>query len=248
MSTKPLKIAIVGADGRKWTKEQELRVKSFIKSLLRSLQYGKELLIPPFEFRGTVLYDTSTKQLDFDELVVVSGHCPVGEERYYCIDCQTFLYSRDNIALDFHRNSMKHKVIKVFDQGGVDTWVEIETTRLGIKTKIFPALAKDWNDIIKCKFCGKTKKFLRETATSGNALLCKDNTLPHKMEKLLGYRSRNIQIAKVCDILYDLEPKGNCKYCKGTGLIGVPIFDKFGEPDGVAGEPCQKCEGEVKRS
>jgi DnaJ-class molecular chaperone len=36
---------------------------------------------------------------------------------------------------------------------------------------------------------------------------------------LKGYRSRNIQIAECCDILYDIELKGSCKHCGGKGLL-----------------------------
>ena len=38
----PLRIAIVGARSSKWTGEQELRVKSFIKSLLQSVKEEKK--------------------------------------------------------------------------------------------------------------------------------------------------------------------------------------------------------------
>jgi len=40
-----------------------------------------------------------------------------------------------------------------------------------------------------------------------------------------GYRSRNIQIAEACDVLFDIEPAIQCPICKGkkTVFVTYPI-------------------------
>jgi len=178
------KIAIVGADGRKWTKEQEEKVRSMIQGLLVDWKARRDMR----------LFQDGT---DIGEIVVVSGHCPVGEERWYCVDCSTkelpdkgWLGSWDE---NIHHQSSHKRVIKVYDEGGVDTEVEIACAKLGIKTELYLAESGRWIDIWH------------------------DEKGTRLSKKKLGFRSRNIQIAEACSILYDLEPKGKCRHCGGSG-------------------------------
>lgn len=72
-------------------------------------------------------------------------------------------------------------------KGGVDIWAEEIADRLGIQKEIYPAEANQWEDKI-------TEVY--------------DSLVPisrRVVEK--GYRSRNIQIAEACDVLYCIVPK-----------------------------------------
>ena len=56
---------------------------------------------------------------------------------------------------------------------------------------------------------------------------------------LKGYRSRNIQIAKVCDVLYDIEPAHSCRHCGGKGFVNYDA-DEFSSKIKI----CRFCEGD----
>ena len=115
-------------------------------------------------------------------------------------------------------------------QGGVDIWAEEIAKELGIKTEIYPAEVHQWND----KIIPRISPFMNVV---GNP-------------KLKGYRSRNIQIAKACDVLYDIEPASSCKYCRGTGYLSKGVFTPkhltkpYIPSVGVAPIICPKCEGD----
>jgi hypothetical protein len=79
-------------------------------------------------------------------------------------------------------------------KGGVDIWAEEIADNLGIKKEIYPVEVNQWED--ETEYWGET----------------------HDVTHILkGYKSRNIQIAKACDVLYDIESKGSCKHCDGFG-------------------------------
>jgi len=147
-----LKIAIVGADGTKWTKEQKEKAKHFIRKLLHMRLLAGHLP------------------------VVVSGHCP---------------------------------------KGGVDIWAEEIADELGIKKEIYPAEVHQWDDkIVKPSFVpSHFPEYVRRSVR----------------ERMKGYRSRNIEIAKACDVLYDIEPKGSCRHCGGIGRMQTPtsVYSTF---------------------
>jgi len=197
-NNKVLKVAIIGADGRKWTKKQKLKVKKWIYNLLA---YGIEGNINRFT------------EWERENIIVLSGHCPVGKERYWCYELERFVDEPNDYAGKGYQFSPK-----VFDQGGVDTWAEIIATKLGIKTEIYPAPAKAWLD--KRVVPAEVKFFPTSTATL----------------TLDGYRSRNLKIANVCNIIYDIEPAGSCKRCNGTGKR------HFGKESMSVN--CQYCEGD----
>jgi len=118
-----LRIAIVGADSRAWAKipDGEIKVKEKIKWIIN--QYASDTLCHgPFE-----------------DIILVSGHCPIGQERWYCVDCAETPafnpWSDKPCELCGH-----HRTLKVYDQGGVDTWAEIIATELGLKKEIYPAI------------------------------------------------------------------------------------------------------------
>jgi len=66
------------------------------------------------------------------------------------------------------------------------------------------------------------------------------NDFEKQFVKLKGFRSRNIQIAEACDILYDIEPSGKCRHCGGIGHIASFIFKN----SQVYQKPCKYCEGD----
>ena len=247
--TKPLKITIVGADGRKWTKEQEVKTKNVIYDIIRDACekiLGKPVVIQERQLhdmvrkiskneKSVIVWDdeyrrmlaTKEKKSPFifsqtvswmkilEELTIVSGHCPVGEERWYDYAFDKWMprnYSK--ISEEWQKQGLK--LIKVYNQGGVDTWVEIIATKLGIKTQIYPAPAMQWEDKKDIPIELKTSPV--EHFINGLKNI-RYSPLPNvdMIADLMGYKSRNIVAANVCDILFDIEPKGSCKYCKGTG-------------------------------
>jgi len=70
-------------------------------------------------------------------------------------------------------------------KGGIDIWAEIIAYVLGIKKVIFYPEVNQWED----------------------QYVCVNNNKSVQM-KLIGYESRNIQIAEACDVLYCIDPKG----------------------------------------
>lgn len=88
-------------------------------------------------------------------------------------------------------------------KGGVDIWVEEIADELGISKIIYKPEINSWKDqygISNQKYAPKWKTLL------------------------MGYKSRNEQIARTCNILYDIEPKGKrsggtwtLEYAKGLG-------------------------------
>lgn len=90
-------------------------------------------------------------------------------------------------------------------KGGVDIWAEEIAKELGTQTEIYPAEVHQWND--------KIEEHSELVDVHGW-------DLPRVVERytMKGYRSRNIQIAKACDVLYDIEPEGSCSHCGGEGF------------------------------
>ncbi len=79
-------------------------------------------------------------------------------------------------------------------KGGVDIWAEGIAKNLEIQTEIYPAEVHQWTDEIDIDGI-----------------------------KWKGFRSRNIQIAEACDILYCIVPKTSGKiYCKHCNALGHP--------------------------
>jgi len=83
-------------------------------------------------------------------------------------------------------------------KGGVDIWAKEIANELGIKKEIYAPEVHQWDDSI-LKIPLGTKE-------------------PAKIFK--GYKSRNIQIAKACDVLYCIVPhipSATCRHCKVEG-------------------------------
>jgi len=72
-------------------------------------------------------------------------------------------------------------------KGGVNIWAEEIADELGIKKEIYPAEVNVWNDIIEW-----------DRITEKEPLI---------QVRRKGFRSRNIQIAEACDVLYCIVPK-----------------------------------------
>lgn len=107
--------------------------------------------------------------------------------------------------------------------GGVDIWAEEIAKELGIEVEKHPAPAKSWNDKLIV---------LEQTAF--------DSIYGYQDEKKLkGYRTRNIDMAKSCDVWYAIEAKGSCRRCYGTGHQP----DRYGFSSGFSPK-CKYCEGD----
>ena len=206
-----VKIAIVGADGTKWKEEQIPKAKKEIEII-----FAKHACVNSLETdeKGEVngLLTIMNVLGNYDNLTLVSGHCSVGIEKWYCIDCKVWF---GNVRGDVFLHDT-HKIVRVFDQGGVGTWAEIIATELGIKKEIYPAEVNQWND----KYTDEEQEGV--------------------IEHLLGYRSRNIQIARACDVLYDIEPTKSCRHCGGRGKIYATLNGKVDD----FGFTCKFCEGD----
>ena len=237
--TKILKLVIVGADGRKWNGNQEARMKEYIGRQLKSLLYGKELIVGEIKFKENELWDAKLKRVEFDELIVVSGHCPVGEERWFDITFNDWFPKYLKEAKSWAEEE-RHKVVKVFDEGGVDTEVEIACAKLGIKTEIYPAPAMQWEDkkdiLIELK-TSPVEHFINGLKNIRYSPLLNVDMIAD----LMGYKSRNIVTANVCDILFDIEPSGKCSHCGGIGHRGVIVDSNSGNEYFIK---CKYCEGD----
>jgi len=131
-----MKIAIVGAQGSKWTKEQKVKAIKKINEIFHSWRYATEEHLP--KLKSPLLL----------HITLISGHCP---------------------------------------KGGVDIWAEEIADKLRIQKEIyFPDIYQWENKRVR----------LDEYNPS---------MLRYRTEK--GYKSRNIQIAEACDILYCIVPK-----------------------------------------
>ena len=134
-------------------------------------------------------------------------------------------------------------------RGGIDIWTEEIAQKLGVRTEIYPPEVNQWNDktVRVCNTCGELSDILDDTVI--HDAIIQDPNHPHywRLVTKRGYRSRNIQIAKECNILYDIEPANSCKYCKGRGYFYVEedrpisfnrskVFHKMIK--------CPKCEGD----
>lgn len=73
-------------------------------------------------------------------------------------------------------------------KGGVDIWAEEIADNLGIKKEIYPAEVNQWEDELDSGM--SEGKFFNSLSV-------------HKKK---GYKSRNIQMAEACDILYCIVP------------------------------------------
>jgi hypothetical protein len=202
-----MKLVIVGPEERKWpTEEQKEKAKDAITKLLlgtpnlKTTQLAinfiqhklKDEIIEATNALGS-LDDYVAKRIK--EVTLVSGHCPVGKERPYCVYCGRFLkeWKED---VEFHKKN--HKVIYVYDKGGVDTWAEIIATELGIQKEIHPADCTFFDNMIP-----KPKRMTYEE--------CKNVSHPERMAKdhfwKYHFKPRNIDMAKAGDVGYCIVPR-----------------------------------------
>jgi hypothetical protein len=138
-----LKIAVVGPEEEKWTEEQKVKAKFWIKHILTCMKVANKCVIPLN--RDTVeVIDNSSKNVIYP-ITLVSGHCP---------------------------------------KGGVDIWAEEIAKELGCYNPdyIFTPEVNQWED---------------------SHWMWNPDRPP---ETSIGYKSRNIKIAKACDILYCIVP------------------------------------------
>ena len=102
-------------------------------------------------------------------------------------------------------------------KGGVDIWAEEISDQLGIKKEIYTPEVNQWEDKInKIPF---NKNEVEEYQIDTTELEF-DGYYYYRIYRQKGYRSRNIQIAKVCDVLYCIVPhipSATCRHCKIEG-------------------------------
>lgn len=198
-----IKVFIGGSQGSKWTIRREVR--SIITDLLQSLVYDKALILPPFEIHSGLIMDPKIRPIEYDKLIVLSGHCPVGIERYYCIECNKFITNRPHNHLEWTRPS---PLVKTYDQGGVDSLVEIECHKLGIEVELHPAPAKQWHDNFNLKGYRSRNLDMANAANFGYALDAKGSC---KWCRGTGIKGRH-------------EALVNCPYCHTTGARSGALF------------------------
>lgn len=199
-----IKIGIVGPSEEKWPKEQIPKRNCAIHQILDFAKnrnglaghYGEmkwmENSAPPYY--GFYSWNNCRPlPVRGAEIIMVSGHCSVGEELPFCITCNKWLQNGKGMftSEETHR-LMKHQVLKVFKKGGVDTWAEIIATRLGIQKEIYPVEVRQWAD----KVVESPEKVVQGVFIPKGS--CKTT--------FKGYRSRNIQIAKALDFGYCIVP------------------------------------------
>ena len=228
-----LKVGMVGADGRKWTEKQEKRVRNIIELILTNAEKGF-ILVP----KGENLWDNKPIYPSLQEkpidLTVVSGGCPVGKKMPYCCTCDKWLTLNDWTQVDAHERA-GHEVIEAYDNGGVDTILEIVATQLGLKKEIYPANCTSISHKTENRY--NTYEECREKS--------KEYSWTHFWES--HFKPRNIQIARAIPlppkgVLYDIERKGSCRWCKGEGKS--PHVNPELERHGITVRPpCSKCEG-----
>jgi len=80
-------------------------------------------------------------------------------------------------------------------KGGVDIWAEEAADKLGIDKIIFPAPAHQWKDILS-------------PIPDGHLRPLKGCYIDGDFYVKRGYRSRNLQIASECDVIWCINPKG----------------------------------------
>jgi hypothetical protein len=209
-----MKIAIVGADGtnKAWTPDRIEKAKLVIRAIFHGAKYFDHLPKSDFE---RYLYGFIQENIEVDRnIILISGHCPVGEKRWYCLSCHGFINQETH---NTNIRNLGHEMIEVYDKGGIDTIAEIVASELGIQKEIYPAEVNQWED----KHLHYAKRFQRITGRN----------------YAIGFRSRNIKIAESCDILYDIEPKGGCEHCSGRGFTSKhPNFLLYGRR-------CRFCHG-----
>jgi len=208
-----IKIGIVGPEESKWTKEQMPKAKIVINSILNIANNRHGLV--GHEYRWTAMGFPSwfnAKPIPKDtEIIVVSGHCPIS----ICDSCGKKSFSAIDdplegyVACEFCGQKRKRRA------GGVDIWSEIIAKELGVKTEIHAPEVNQWNDGVE-----------PDEKPDGTIL----------GYTLKGFRSRNIDIAKSCDVLYCIVPRIDRKlvcdvgaggwyresYCKHCGVYGHP--------------------------
>lgn len=133
---------------------------------------------------------------------------------YYCVECG-WNFKYPHVVSHVDKGLVKELKVQVLvsggcPYGGVDIWAEAIAKELGIKTRIFKPQTRQWENKI--------------VVTQSGVLT------------FIGYKERNIEIAKSCDILYVISPR--CQACGGTG---VHSSDDLG---GLCTNTyCEKCKG-----
>lgn len=262
-----LYLGIVGASGPKWKDENKAKIaiEKYIMffSITKGVELSKitnstiqEILTLKLDVLKSV-YEEKKSKGQLRKVVVVSGHCPIGNERWYNVTEDKWCSPEFEIGYWGLKSPIIHKnvtYVRVYDEGGVDSWAEIISAKLGIETLIFPALAMEWGDKYQCTKCDKSFQRLYKLAEHykekhNMKLSCKRGS--DFVKVLDGYERRNLKIAQKVRFLIDLEPKGSCSYCGGMGerhhygIVSKPdIANAKQISKNIYTTPCQKCNGD----
>ena len=242
---KPLRIFIGGSQLDRWNTEEQIKKAKDLIQFIQIAAMEGELIIPP------VIFDDSTcrinaehiKKIQVKEVTILSGHCPVGEEQWYCVECNKFITNEPKNHIEPFLDLKPHvssahedPLVKVYDKGGVDSWSEIEARRLGIPVELYPAGYKGWKNAVKCKSCGKEYEYPVDYKK-----VCVCNAT---FRFLKGYRFRNEEMVEVADIGYAIEAAGSCWHCDGKGIKKEEMTTYLRNLD----ETCPFCKGTGARS
>jgi len=104
-------------------------------------------------------------------------------------------------------------------EGGVDIWAEEIADKLGISKEIYKPEVNQWDDEVHKIPFNKDEVEKHNIDISG---LKFDGYYYYQVYKRKGYKSRNIQIAEACDVLYCIVPHVPLAKCKHCGEKGHP--------------------------
>jgi hypothetical protein len=205
-----LKVAMVGPKSSQWTQKQQQTLRFMIHKNLEGLNKINFTVIPVGDGKVEILDFTGKKV--YYPFTVISGHCPVGHEKYWCYDLERFV---DSVDVNGLPNSMLPPRYSgcgyqysdlVYDNGGVDTWVEIEADELKINKQIFAPKHVGWNDSFKCPICSTEFAKPSDVTRHGKEQHFK-NAFQLPVITLKGFRTRNIEIAKEAQVVICYVPK-----------------------------------------
>jgi len=266
-----MRIAIVGSDGKKWKEEQIPKVKEKINEIFAT--EAMKLAINSVD-DGKFSTGILEPAIHYKDIILVSGHCPVGKERYWCYWCYELEYFVDN-PNDYAGRDYQFSD-KVYDRGGVDTFAEIIATQLGIKKEIYSVEVEQWNDKfddgedISGTMLERTTRFLKgyrshniqiaEAGLSERKWFCKEcgtntpfGTWNSLEEMLKGHPTLvgRPELHGIVDdyVLYDIEPAGSCSHCGGSGRIEIAELEDRTTENGhryhyFRKQICRFCEGD----
>jgi len=125
-------------------------------------------------------------------------------------------YYKENLYLHTDRRPIPYSRIILVSghcpKGGVDIWAEEKADELGVKTEIYTAGTNHWR-AWECQICNPVPQGVTVVGEENNQLyaeLLKPMCPVHGNKSLVelnGFRSRDIRMAEVCNVLYCIVPR-----------------------------------------